>query len=168
MKKTLMTIAVVFVLLLSVSSAFRSESDGMVKGGNLPLIELTDFNGELQEPSSMIDGQRFVIVNFWASSDASSRIAANRYNSYVESADKNRIQLLSINLDSNERLFREIVRMDGLNNESQYTTPQSRMLSVVERYGMSNRLQSFLIDASGKILAIDPSIETIRSLTHTI
>lgn len=162
MKKTMSIIAIFAVLLLTVSA--NTERVFMAKEGmQLPVFELQRADGG-EFTSAEIKG-RFVIVNFWASTDAASRIAANRFNSYVESSREEQIGLVSVNLDTNERLFRQIVRKDGLNSESQFFAESGKISELIRKFELEKGLKSFLVDPTGKIVAVNPTVETLAGFT---
>lgn len=159
-----MTIIAMFVVLLLTVSANTDRQFNAVEGSKAPAIEVKASNGTTVSP---LDKQgRFVIVNFWASGDAGSRIAANRYEQYVESTGDERIGLVSVNFDDNEKLFREIVRRDGLKNESQFNVEPQQKSEVIRRYSLENGLKSFLLDRDGVIVAVNPTIEQTASLLN--
>lgn len=163
MKKTLTIIAMFVVLLLSVSAntdKVRNAAEGM----KVPYFEVKASDGSTVSPSDMQG--RFVIVNFWASGDADSRIAANRYDGYVESAGDERISLMSVNLDDNQKLFNEIARRDGLNNDSQFNVEPQQKGDLIRNFSLGSGMKSFLIDSEGVIVAVNPTIEKIASLLN--
>lgn len=156
-----MTIIAIFVVLLMTVSANTDRDYRVVEGMKVPYFEVTANDGSAVSPSDMKG--RFVIVNFWASDDAESRIAANRYDSYVENVGEERISLVSVNIDDSERLFREIVRLDGLNDESQFFVQSAEASSIVKEFDMTAGLKTYLINPSGVVIAVNPTIETIAS-----
>ena len=162
MKKITLILAIFAVLLLTVSAGTEREYNA-AEGMKAPYFEVVGNDGETISLSDM-DG-RFVIVNFWASDDAGSRIAANCYSSYVESVGEERIGLVSVNFDWNERLFREIVRRDRLNEDSQFNVESPIASDIIRKFDMADGLKSFLIDPQGRIVAVNPTTETIEMLT---
>lgn len=161
MKKTMNIIAIFAVLLLMVSAnteRVNNAAEGMkapyftVEGTDGKAVSSSDFNG------------RFVIVSFWASNDASSRIAANRYDSYVESVGEEQVGHVSVNFDRNQRLFREIVRRDGLNGESQFHVNPKEASELIRKFEMEKGLKSYLIDPDGKIAAVNPTAADLKEI----
>lgn len=161
MKKTLMIPAIFVVLLLTVS-ANTDRVYNAAEGIEAPKFEVKASDGTIVKPTDT-DG-RFVIVNFWASSDAGSRIAANLYDSYVEDAGEDQISLVSINFDDNEKLFREIVRRDGLRDETQYNVADMQRNEIIRRYALESGLKSFLINPEGVIVSVNPTIDQLTLL----
>ena len=91
-------------------------------------------------------------------------MAAGEYASFVKNGEGKQIHLLSVNTDDNERLFREIVRRDGLDEKTQYRASGTSASDMVSEYGLQGGMQSFLIDPQGRILATNPDVRTIASL----
>ena len=72
---------------------------------------------------------QWVLLQFWKSSDAASRIAVKQYTemeSKLDSLTVERFNHLAVNMDRNERLFNEVVRRDGLDAGSQFHASGSR------------------------------------------
>ena len=162
MKKITLILAVFAVLLSMVSAGTKNEYNAEV-GMKVPYFEVKAEDGDVISLSDMKG--RFVIVNFWTSADANSRIAANQYDSYVESVEGEHLSLVSVNIDRNQRLFEEIKRRDGLNAKSQYYVQPGSASDLIRKFNMGNGLQSYLIDPQGTITAINPSTEILATLT---
>lgn len=158
-----MSVIAIFVVLLLTVSANTDREFHVAEGMKLPHFEVMASDGTAVSPSDL--NGRFVIVNFWASGDAGSRITANIYDRYVESSDEEQVCLMSVNIDDNERLFREIVRMDGLDSESQFFVKSADLSSIIKTLDMADGLKTFLIDPYGTVVAVNPTIETVAAQT---
>lgn len=160
MKKAISIIAVFVVFLLSISArterVFKAED-----GYKAPALRVANANSEISLEDLRGD---YVLVNFWSSTNAASRVAAGEYDSFVKNGEGKQIHLLSVNSDDNERLFREIVRRDGLDEKTQYRASGTSASDMVSEYGLQGGMQSFLIDPQGRILATNPDVRTIASL----
>lgn len=162
MKKTMVIIAIIGFLLLS-SSAGTERYFKTAEGLKAPSFEMLASDGTVVSTSDFAG--RFVIVNFWASNDAGSRMAAKLYNGYVESVGEEQVSLLSVNFDSNRELVNEIVRRDNLSARSQFDVQsKSSIEDILDKFDMHNGLKSFLLNPEGRILAINPSVATIASV----
>lgn len=107
---------------------------------------------------------RYVLVNFWASTDADSRIAAYEYGAFSKSVSEEQFCLMSVNLDRSERLFREIVRKDNLNAKAQFRVSDADYSRVAGDYNLTRGLRSFLVDPSGRIVATNPSPSDLTAM----
>ncbi len=95
--------------------------------GNHGDISLSDLKG------------KYVLVNFWDSHNAVSRIAAGEYDRFFRDNKHKNIQLLSVNTDDNLKLFNEIVRNDGLDSLTQFH------IRNVKAQGIPSRRWIFLL-----------------------
>lgn len=159
-----MIIAFFAVLLLSVS-AYTGRVVRPATGYAAPSFEvqradstsvsLADFKGQ------------FLLLNFWDSSDAASRILAAEYENAQRTASLAGTQfcLLSVNHDRSQRLFREIVRADRLTAEKQAHVNPSVAARMFDDYDLRLGNRSYLIDPTGRIVAINPQPATLTALT---
>ena len=107
-----------------------------------------------------------VLLNFWKSTDAQSRRAANEYTAWLRK-HPGEVELLSVNLDESEPLFREIVRIDSLIPSTQHHVSGNHGKAVSDSYQLDYGIGSLLIDPNGKIVAHNPDSETLTELTQT-
>lgn len=158
-----MSIIAIFVVLLLTVSANTGRSFSAVEGTRAADFKVTDTDADSTVSLSDLKG-RYVLLNFWSSDDAASRIAAQQYNRLLANVPEEQICQLAVNFDRSERLFREIVRIDNLKATSQFFVEAQTASDLIDRYDMSHGLQSFLIDPQGTIVAINPSAQTIHTL----
>ena len=95
----------------------RIDSQAQASNSTPQLLEATNTSSHLS--TSDLKG-KYVLVNFWDSHNAVSRIAAGEYDRYYRTHRNNNLRLLSVNTDDNRRLFDEIVRRDGLDTLTQF------------------------------------------------
>lgn len=160
MKRTMNLIALFAVLLVSVS-AYTERVFEAADGFSAP--ELTLSNNDTAVSLSKLKG-KYVLVSFWASSNAQSRMAAARYDDFNKNHSEERFCLLSVNFDRSERLFREIVRRDNLSAKSQFFVCGNDAESIIDSYRLASGFKSFLIDPQGKIIATNPSTDTLKNI----
>lgn len=156
-----MFIIAIFAVLLVSMSAHTERVYEAADGFNA--LDLTVDNSHSALSLSDLKG-KYVLVTFWASSNAQSRISAARYDDFSKSLDEERFCLLSVNFDRSERLFREIVRRDNLSAKSQFYVSGSNAETIFENYHLGNGFQSFLINPQGKIVATNPSNDTLKKI----
>lgn len=160
MKKTMTVIALFAVLLITVS-AHSGRVYEAAEGYKAPAITLCKSDSTL----SLADLKgRYVLLTFWASSDAESRVTAGNYNSFAEKAEEEQFCLVSVNMDCNETLYNEIVRRDNLNAKSQFQVKGEDVSTVKEKYHLENGFNSYLIDPTGQIIATNPSEMTLTQV----
>lgn len=155
----MMVIALFVVLVITVAS--RSDRDYEASQGfESPELRLINGSDSSEVELSSLRG-RYVLVNFWAASDAESRIAAHGFDRMMEKTDKERLCLLQVNMDRSVRLFREIVRRDRLDEAQQFSVAAESASTVKNAFHLNSGLQSYLLNPDGEIIAVNPSIETV-------
>lgn len=98
---------------------------------------------------------KYVLLEFWSSADANSRLKSNEYN-MLPITDAGRLKRLSVNFDRSEELFNEIVSRDHLHPEEQYFAGDTNLDKIIQDYGVNQGYNSYLIDPQGKIIAVNP------------
>ena len=137
-----MSIIALFAVVLVSLSAHSGRVFEAAEGYKAPGLEL-EYHGKSLNLDDMKG--RFVLVNFWSSLDAMSRISASDYDSFVGKADKEQqLSLISVNLDPSEALFREIIRRDGLSESSQWHVEGPQAGRISDAYNLRHGLSSFL------------------------
>lgn len=155
----MMIIALFVVLIITVASRSDREYQA-AQGFQSPDLTLVgEQDSSVMELSSLRG--RYVLVNFWAASDAESRIAAHGFDRMMGKTDSERLCLVQVNMDRSLRLFREIVRRDRLNEAQQFSVAAENASTVRNAFHLNEGLQSYLIDPDGEIIAVNPSIETV-------
>lgn len=151
MRNTILLVLVVGAIVLFGTKVIGVESQPD-EGRQAPELSLTrnDSTLSLQDLRG-----RYVLVDFWSSADAASRVKSNEYNRLPISSAA-RIKRLSVNFDRSEELFNEIVQRDHLNPEEQYFAGESDYNKIIRDYGITQGYNSFLIDPQGKIIAVNP------------
>ncbi len=158
MKKSLIFLALLVILIVSVS-AHGSRVIAPQTGSTVPALSIESENGVI----SLNDYKgKYVLLSFWSSTDAPSRVRSNEYEGLLNQ-DAN-LSRLSVNLDKNKRLFQEILKNDGLNPEHQLNLSPAESEKVIADFELQSSLRSYLIDPAGKIIAVNPSIETLQSI----
>ncbi|WP_289738578.1 thioredoxin family protein [Paramuribaculum intestinale] len=161
MKKTMKVIVLFAVLVISVS-AYSERVFEAAEGYNAPSMTIENSDTTL----SLADMKgRYVIVTFWSSADADSRLRAYRYDEAAKLLPQERFCLLSVNFDRSERLFREIVRRDNLSAENHIHVDGSQANRIIHDYRLTEGFKSLLIDPKGRIVATNPSIETLTKMS---
>lgn len=155
-----MSIIALFAALIALTTSATDSANEAVRGHMAPV-----FRVERSDSTVSIDHLRgqWVLLQFWSSADAPSRIAAKAYNDLNDNALPEPIRRVSVNLDRSHGLFTETVRRDGLDAKSQFFAEDGNTRrNIVMRYNLDNGLKTFLINPKGKIAAINPSADDIK------
>ena len=153
-----------FVSLLIMSVAYHSGCATTRVGDVAPALE---FESAPTDALRALRG-KYVLLCFWASTNAPAREAGGRYTSWGERQHNMDVGLLSYNFDKSEPLFREIVKRDGLNQQLQFHPSESSMRRLMRNYNLrEGQYGTLLIAPDGRIVAHNPSTADLPALIAT-
>lgn len=152
------------ILLLSLAS-FKGEqtsaSEGLFEGNKAPDFEISDLSGK--EGLSKYKGN-FVIVNFWAAYDARSRENNVSLWNEVKKINKKDVAMVSVSFDEFESVFRETVKVDGIDQATQFFESKGENSELFKKYQLQKGFTNYLLDRSGKIIAKGINPESLKTL----
>ncbi|MDR1257734.1 MAG: thioredoxin family protein [Tannerellaceae bacterium] len=144
------------VVLLYISAASKDvRYRGITPGDLAPGIKYSGNGKDFVIPDH---SNRYTLLNFWASYDANSRARNVRLANEVNKLDEDKIALCSVSFDESPSVFSGTVRIDKLNQATQFNEPGGKNSGLYRRYGLKKGFTNFLIDENGIIVAkdIDP------------
>ena len=163
MNKTLLTIAILGLLTLFSSAYYTDPADGRI-GYKAPMLMLgnTDNNNNDLSPLKQHQGEN-ILLSFWSSADAGSRLENMRYDR-LSRLDGMHFVHVSVNMDRSVNVFNSIVALDGLDRSAHYCASSDAQEAIIKSWRLDEGYHTFLIDASGKITAVDPDEQMLRSV----
>ena len=158
MKKGLLAIASLALLLVSTSANSTKTIDSRV-GYVAPVFSLSsnDTTVSLQQMKG-----KYVLLTFWSSADADSRMANIRYDRAA--ATNARLEHVALNYDENQSLWSEICKLDGVNIASQFFARNENGAKLFKAWKQNEGFSSFLISPTGEIMAMNPSAQMLNQL----
>ena len=159
MNKTLLVIATLALLTLF-SSAYYSEPADSRIGYKAPSLVLGNSNG--LSPLQQHRGEN-VLLTFWDSSDPQSRLDNRRYDRLAR-RNGGAFTHVSVNLDRSVSVFNSIVDLDNLNRSAQFSTSVDVQESIIKSWRLNEGYHTFLLDAGGTIIAVDPDERTLAQV----
>lgn len=171
MKRTLGLILLAAAVLIISVAAYTERVYQPREGFRAPQFELSALRDTSATMKlSDLKGQ-YVLLSFWSAADPSSRMRNISYDMLVKKIDRelsgsagDTLNFLSVNFDTSRRLVEEIVSRDNLNSNKVLLAggPSARQLRT--DYQLADGYRSYLIDPAGKVIARNPSEETIMKL----
>lgn len=159
MNKTLLTIAVLALLTLFTSAYYTAPADSRI-GYKAPALVLGNSNG--LSPLMQHRGEN-VLLTFWTSSDAESRLVNKQYDRLSRLPGANYIHV-SVNLDRSTSVFNTVVELDDLNRSAQFNTSVDAQESIIKSWRLDDGFHSFLLDGNGTIIAVDPDAQLLAKV----
>ena len=118
-------------------------------GSNAPKIEMIDGTNVVNDANS---NGKIKVINFWNPKNPTSRIAnRNLYQKY-NSSDED-VQFISICTDSDDNLMNEVMKIDGVKTDFNFTSSEIDP-RVFKDYNVEKNPRTFIISSQGKILQI--------------
>lgn len=158
MKKSLIKI-VSLGLFFIFASAYTSNPNSNRIGFIAPNFEIS--NSDTAVSLQHMKG-KYVLLTFWSSDDAQSRIANIQYDRATGGQDE--VNYVAINYDRSVGVYSEIVKNDGLRTSSQFHDLGGKESKLFDTYQLDRGLKSYLLDPQGKIVAENPTLQQIKSL----
>lgn len=148
----------IFVVLLISSLTFFSfvEKDkptgGLSVGDIAPDFAIPAMSAEStgQELSDMKG--RYVLLSFWATYDAHSRMQNASLSNALRSAQSN-VELVSVSFDEYESIFRETVREDQIVTPICFVETKGESSGLYKKYRLGRGFTNYLLDENGVIIA---------------
>lgn len=160
MKKSIVGVLLAALMLVATSGLSRSNG-GIDPGTMAPDIVLD--NDTLKTSLQDMRGE-YVLLTFWASDDAESRIQCTQYSAWVREHEIDNLNHISVNFDLEPELFREIARLDNLDPQRQFNVRGAQADAIINDYGLASGYGSVLIGPDGRIVSVNPTTSDIPSL----
>ncbi|MGM9804712.1 MAG: TlpA family protein disulfide reductase [Muribaculaceae bacterium] len=159
MKKALLAI-VTFAILLIFPSAYSSKTIDSRIGYQAP--NFTVSNSDTAVSLQMMRG-KYVLLTFWSSDDANSRISNIHYNRVASNNSK--VQHLAVNYDRSEKVFDQVTLIDNLLHGTQFHDNQGSESTLHKTYRINEKgYRTVLINPHGEIISENPSDSELASL----
>lgn len=161
MKRTLIMAAVLLGLVL-VAVGYRDDAFRTAIGTEAPAFSITKADSTI----SLDDYKgKYLLLNFWTSTDARSRRDVNRYIAWKRRSHSP-LDIVCVNLDDNPVLYNEIVRNDSLMPCVQFRPEGVQRKQIIDAYGLGKGNGSLLIDPEGRIVSHNPSTDVLARMTR--
>ena len=107
-----------------------------------PLAELSDMKG------------KYVLLSFWASYDAHSRMQNASLSNVLRSASRNEnVEMVSVSFDEYQSIFKETVRKDQIVTPTCFVETKGESSGIFKKYRLGRGFTNYLLDDNGVIIA---------------
>ena len=107
-----------------------------------PLAELSDMKG------------KYVLLSFWASYDAHSRMQNASLSNVLRSASRNdNVEMVSVSFDEYQSIFKEPVRKDQIVTPTCFVETKGESSGLFKKYRLGRGFTNYLLDENGVIIA---------------
>ena len=157
----------IFVVLLISSLTSFVEKDkptgGLNVGDIAPDFEIQTMsaNQSVHELSDLKG--RYVLLSFWASYDAQSRMQNASLNNALRASANNNVELVSVSFDEYKSVFEETVRKDQMVTPTCFVETEGESSGLFKKYRLSRGFSNYLLDDNGVIIAKNISAAELSS-----
>ena len=146
----------IFVVLLICSLTAFVEKDkptgGLSVGDVAPDFRIESTSGE-QYPLKLADFKgRYVLLSFWASYDAQSRMQNVSLNNILRS-DAPNVKMVSVSFDEYRSVFEETIRKDQIVTPTCFVETKGESSGLFKKYRLGRGFTNYLLDGNGVIIA---------------
>ena len=161
MIKNVKWIFVVLIISSLISFAFvekNTPTEGLTIGDKAPifticgekqLIDLKDLRG------------KYVLLSFWASYDALSRMQNATLNHAIAQADN--VEMVSVSFDEYKSIFNETIKKDQISTSNCFVELAGVSSDLYQTYRLKRGFKNFLLDENGVIVAKDITVSELSS-----
>ena len=109
---------------------------------------------------------RYVLLSFWASYDAHSRMQNISLSNVLRSSRN--VKLVSISFDEFESIFKETVRKDQIVTPTCFVETQGENSRLFKKYSLNRGFANYLLDGNGVIIAKNISAADLSAYVKDI
>ena len=145
------------VLLISSLTSFVGKdkpTGGLSVGDIAPDFRIQSMSAE-QPAQELADMQgRYVLLSFWASYDAQSRMQNASLSNVLRSVSQdNRVEMVSVSFDEYQSVFEETIRRDQIVTPICFVETAGESSDLFKKYRLGRGFTNYLLDGDGVIIA---------------
>ena len=148
----------IFVVLLICSLTAFVEKDkptgGLSEGDVAPDFKIESTSNE--QPAFKLGNLKgkYVLLSFWASYDAHSRMQNASLSNVLRSASRNEnVEMVSVSFDEYQSIFKETVRKDQIVTPTCFVETKGESSGLFKKYRLGRGFTNYLLDENGVIIA---------------
>ncbi|NDV64523.1 TlpA disulfide reductase family protein [Bacteroides sp. 224] len=152
------------VLLISSLTSFVAKdkpTGGLNTGDIAPDFKIKDMSDKQTTHLNELKG-KYVLLSFWASYDAHSRMLNASLSHATQSAHSN-VQMVSVSFDEYQSIFDETIRRDQIVTPTCFVETKGEESGLFRKYNLNRGFANYLLDANGVIIAKNISAADLSS-----
>ena len=159
------------VLLISSLTAFVEKdkpTGGLSVGDVAPdfAIESTSSEQYILDLKNL-KGQ-YVLLSFWASYDAQSRMQNASLSNALRSATLDNVEMVSVSFDEYQSIFEETIRKDQIVTPTCFVETKGEDSGIFKKYRLNRGFTNYLLDGNGVIIAKNISAADLSAYAKRI
>ena len=162
MIKNVSGVFVVLIMISFISFSFVGKdtpTEGLTIGDKAPEFKIC---GEKQLVNLKDLRGKYVLLSFWASYDADSRMKNVTLNHVVGKTDN--VEMVSVSFDDYKSIFNETIKKDRITTPNCFVELSGNRSDIYKTYRLHKGFKNYLLDENGVIIAKD--IEASELLSY--
>lgn len=148
----------IFVVLLISSLTSFVEKDkptgGLNVGDMAPDFKIQTMSAEQSQTELSDLKGKYVLLSFWASYDAQSRMQNASLSNVLRSTSRNdNVEMVSVSFDEYQSIFKETVRKDQIVTPTCFVETKGESSGLFKKYRLGRGFTNYLLDENGVIIA---------------
>ena len=147
----------IFVVLLISSLTSFVEKDkptgGLNVGDMAPDFKIQTMSAEQSQTELSDLRGKYVLLSFWASYDAQSRMQNASLSNALRSTARNNVKMVSVSFDEYQSIFEETIRKDQIVTPTCFVETKGEYSGLFKKYRLGRGFTNYLLDDNGVIIA---------------
>ena len=162
----------IFVVLLICSLTAFVEKDkptrGLSEGDVAPDFKIESTSEE--QPAFKLANMkgRYVLLSFWASYDAQSRMQNVSLSNVLRAASNQNVEMVSVSFDEYRSVFEETIRKDQIVTPTCFAETKGESSGLFKKYRLNRGFTNYLLDGNGVIIARNISAAELSAYANKI
>ena len=106
---------------------------------------------------------KYVLLSFWASYDAKSRLLNTSLSNAVQEAGISSVKMVSVSFDKYKSVFDETIRKDQIVDDFCFVETKGEKSGLFKKYNLNRGFSNYLLDENGIIIAKNISAAELSS-----
>ena len=127
---------------------------GLNVGDMAPDFKIQTMSAEQSQTELSDLKGKYVLLSFWASYDAHSRMQNASLSNVLRSASRNdNVEMVSVSFDEYQSIFKETVRKDQIVTPTCFVETKGESSGLFKKYRLGRGFTNYLLDENGVIIA---------------
>lgn len=153
------------VLLISSLTSFIAKdkpTGGLNPGDIAPEFKIQSVQKDKSLSLNSLKG-KYVLLSFWASYDAQSRLHNTMLSNVLQSQDGRNLEMVSVSFDEYQSVFKETIRKDEIVEPLCFVETKGDKSDLFRKYNLNRGFSNYLLDENGIIIAKNISAAELSS-----
>lgn len=161
----------IFVVLLISSLTSFVEKDkptgGLNVGDMAPDFKIQTMSAEQSQTELSDLRGKYVLLSFWASYDAQSRMQNASLSNALRSTSQD-VEMVSVSFDEYQSVFQETIRKDQIVTPTCFAETKGESSGLFKKYRLNRGFTNYLLDGNGVIIAKNISAAELSAYANKI